>query len=60
MSLSRIIYHSQNGSCCNRSTRCGSYWRRTAQEKDEDEDQDGLSATVLRARFEGDVSVNDC
>ena len=56
----RVKWFRQNGCCCNRLTLCGSYWRRTAQELDKDEDQDGLTSTVLCAWFEDYVSVNDC
>ena len=56
----RVKRFRQNGCCCNRSTLCGSYWRRTAQELDKDEDQDDLTSTVLCAWFEGYVSVNGC
>ena len=32
----------------------------TDEEEDDEEDQDGLTPDVLRARFEGEVAVNEC
>ena len=55
-----VKWFRQNGCCCDHSTLCESYWRQTAQEFDKDEDEDGLTSTVLCTWFEGYVSVNDC
>jgi len=32
----------------------------TDEEEDDEEDQDGLTPDILRARFEGEVAVNEC
>ena len=59
----RIKRFRQNGSCCNRSTDADHAGFEQLKNKTRTKITDlrpRLTATVLRARFEGDVSVNDC